>query len=617
MHDAAKLGRTTLNRWSRLFIVLSAALVLSACGGESDDGTPTSVTPTPAPAPSETPPTTPIANQAPEISGLPSSVADAGQDYSFVPAARDADNDFLEFSIVNKPGWAQFSVDTGALTGNPADTDVGESADITINVTDGRDTRSVGPFRILVRARDAVLPANNAAPAIAGTAPTSVDVAAPYSFSPDATDADGDRLTFSISNRPSWASFSTASGTLSGTPATKDIGNFSNIVISVSDGKVSTSLPAFAISVKGPDNNAPAASGTPMTSVQAGQAYSFQPTATDADGDALTWSAANKPSWATFSASTGRLTGTPAAADVGSYSNIRISVSDGKVSTSLAAFAITVKSAPNNAPKISGSPATTATVGAGYSFKPTASDSDGDTLGYSIQNRPSWASFATSTGTLSGTPTATGTFSNIIVSVSDGKTTASLPAFTITVGAGSASSNQAPKISGSPATTASVGSSYSFKPTASDVDGNSLAFSIQNKPSWATFSTSTGQLSGTPGAAGTFASIVISVSDGTTSATLPAFSIVVTSKTLGSASLSWAAPTENTDGTALTNLAGYRVVYGTNASSLNQTIEISNPSVTTYVVEQLAAGTWYFAVRAYTSAGNESSLSNVASKTIN
>ena len=50
---------------------------------------------------------------------------------------------------------------------------------------------------------------------------------------------------------------------------------------------------------------------------------------------------------------------------------------------------------------------------------------------------------------------------------------------------------------------------------------------------------------------------------------------------------------------------------------LNQTIEISNPSVTTYVVEQLAAGTWYFAVRAYTSAGNESSLSNVASKTIN
>lgn len=615
MHDARELGRTKLNRWSRLFIVLSAALVLSACGGESDDGTPTAVTPTPTP--SETPPTAPVENHAPEISGVPSSVADAGQDYSFVPKASDADNDFLEFSIVNKPGWAQFSVETGALTGNPADSDVGESADITINVTDGRDTRSVGPFRILVRARDAAPPASNAAPVIAGTPPTSVDVAAPYSFKPEASDADGDKLTFSISNRPSWASFSTASGTLSGTPATKNIGNFSNIVISVSDGKVSTSLPAFAISVKGPDNNAPAVSGTPMTSVQAGQAYSFQPTATDADGDALTWSVANKPSWATFSASTGRLTGTPAAADVGSYSNIRISVSDGKVSTSLATFAIAVQAAPNNAPRISGSPATTATVGTGYSFKPTASDADGDTLGYSIQNRPEWASFATSTGTLSGTPTAAGTFSNIIISVSDGKTTASLTPFTITVSGSSAPSNQAPKISGSPATSASVGSSYSFKPTASDADGNSLAFSIKNKPSWATFSTSTGQLSGTPDAAGTFANIVISVSDGTASTSLPAFSIVVTSKTLGSASLSWAAPTENTDGTALTNLAGYRIVYGTSASSLNQTIEISNPSVTTYLVDQLAAGTWYFAVKAYTSAGTESSLSNVASKTIN
>ena len=72
----------------------------------------------------------------------------AGQPYSFTPQASDADDDFLEFTIENKPTWAAFSAETGALTGTPADANVGESGDITISVTDGRDTRSVGPFNI-------------------------------------------------------------------------------------------------------------------------------------------------------------------------------------------------------------------------------------------------------------------------------------------------------------------------------------------------------------------------------------------------------------------------------------------------------------------------------------
>ena len=74
----------------------------------------------------------------------------------------------------------------------------------------------------------------------------------------------------------------------------------------------------------------------------AGQAYSFQPSASDPNGDTLTFSVTNLPAWATFNASTGRLTGTPSATDVATYSNISISVSDGQASASLNAFAITV-----------------------------------------------------------------------------------------------------------------------------------------------------------------------------------------------------------------------------------------------------------------------------------
>ena len=81
---------------------------------------------------------------------------------------------------------------------------------------------------------------------------------------------------------------------------------------------------------------------------------------------------------------------------------------------------------------------------------------------------------------------------------------------------------------------------------------------------------------------------------------MPAFSITVTAPTTnGSATLSWTPPTQNTDGSTITNLAGFRIQYGTSASALTQTIEVSNPGVATYVVTGLSSGTWYFAVRAY------------------
>lgn len=84
----------------------------------------------------------------------------------------------------------------------------------------------------------------------------------------------------------------------------------------------------------------------------------------------------------------------------------------------------------------------------------------------------------------------------------------------------------------------------------------------------------------------------------------------------GSATLRWNAPTLNTDGTPLTNLAGYTILYGTSATTLTQSISVNNPSVVTYVVDSLSDGPKYFAVKAFTSAGIESANSNVASKTI-
>ena len=87
----------------------------------------------------------------------------------------------------------------------------------------------------------------------------------------------------------------------------------------------------------------------------------------------------------------------------------------------------------------------------------------------------------------------------------------------------------APRIEGTPTPTAGIGAWYSFTPRASDADGDTLRFTIRNKPAWATFDPATGRLTGTPKDSGTFADITIRVTDGTFYRALPSFSIVVAS----------------------------------------------------------------------------------------
>jgi hypothetical protein len=599
---------------ARHAVVLFVAVSLAGCLDDKEEAEDPSQ---PTEQPTNEPPPPPPVNAAPEITGTPEPGVEAGKPYSFTPQASDADEDFLEFTIENKPTWAAFSAETGALTGTPTDADVGDTADITISVTDGRDTRSIGPFKIKIKPRNQP-PTANAPPTISGVPANAVTINQAYSFQPSASDPNNDTLRFVISNRPSWATFSTSTGRLSGTPAAANIGTYSNIVVSVNDGQASVALPAFSIQVRDIPNQPPTISGSPSGSATTGVAYSFTPSASDADKNPLTYSVANKPAWASFSTSTGRLNGTPATANVGIFANIVISVSDGRATASLPAFAINVQAPPNRAPTINGTPATSVTVGTAYSFTPSAADPDNDTLGYTIANKPAWAAFDTSTGRLSGTPTSqnVGAFSGIVITVSDGKLNASLTAFAITV---TAVANRAPTISGTPATSVAAGTAYNFQPSGADADGDTLTYTIQNKPAWATFNGSTGRLSGTPTttSAGVYPAIVISVTDTKDTVSLPAFSITVTAPTTnGSATLSWTPPTQNTDGTPINNLAGFRIQYGTSANALTQTIAVNNPGLATYVVSGLSSGNWFFSVRAYDGGGAESANSNVVSTTI-
>jgi hypothetical protein len=203
-----------------------------------------------------------------------------------------------------------------------------------------------------------------------------------------------------------------------------------------------------------------------------------------------------------------------------------------------------------------------------------------------------------------------------------GDSTAAAAASSSSGASGAVLSNAAPTIKGTAITTATVGTAYSFQPNASDPTHQPITFSIANKPAWAAFNAATGQLSGTPTASdvGTYAGILISATDGKNLVSLPAFAINVSSAVAsgsGSVNLSWVAPTENSDGTPLTDLKGYKIHYGTQSQAYTDEIAVDNPTVTTYLVSSLPAGQYFFAVTAYNATGQESSPSDEIAASLN
>ena len=469
-----------------------------------------------------------IINRPPVISGAPAAQVAEDSNYSFTPAVSDVDvYDTAAFSIVNAPSWASFDTTTGALTGTPDNDDVGVTSGIVITVTDSAGAQvSLAAFSITVGNI-------NDAPVITGTPAAQVDEDSNYSFTPSVSDVDaGDTAAFSIVNAPSWASFDTTTGTLTGTPDNDDVGVTSGIVITVTDSaSAQASLAAFSITV-GNTNDAPVITGTPAAQVDEDSNYSFTPSVSDVDaGDTAAFSVVNAPSWASFDTTTGALTGTPDNDDVGVTSGIVITVTDSaSAQASLAAFSITVGNI-NDAPVITGTPAAQVDEDSNYSFTPSVNDVDaGDTAAFSIVNAPSWASFDTTTGALTGTPfnADVNVTSGIVITVTDSAgAQASLAAFSITV----SNTNDAPVITGTPAAQVDEDSNYSFTPAVSDVDaGDTAAFSIVNAPSWASFDTTTGALTGTPVNAdvNVTSGIVITVTDSAgAQASLAAFSITV------------------------------------------------------------------------------------------
>ncbi|WDE11755.1 Ig-like domain-containing protein [Thalassomonas haliotis] len=277
-------------------------------------------------------------NQKPVVSPQSPNYSSYSSSQSIVASASASDSDGTIARV-------EFKLDSGSW-----------QADTTSPYSKNFGTLSVGSHKIYYRAKDndgaysastpyrnITITASNQKPVISPQSPnysrylTSQSIVA----SASASDNDGSitQVEFKLDSG-SWQADTSS-------PYRKDFGTLSAGTYTIyyrakDNGGSYSSTISHRFTVAGEVNKRPVIGGTPANTLTTGVAYLFTPTASDGDNDHLTFSVSNKPAWLTFNTSNGVLSGTPTASDVGTFSDIVITVSDGTASASLATFTIVV-----------------------------------------------------------------------------------------------------------------------------------------------------------------------------------------------------------------------------------------------------------------------------------
>ena len=242
------------------------------------------------------------------------------------------------------------------------------------------------------------LPDEQASIEITGTPSDFINEGSLYSFVPTVTTAANGTIVFSINNKPSWTTFNTSNGALTGTPSNTDVGVHSTITITATDDLASSSIGPFTIAVSAISSGSGIViSGSPNGSVNEESAYSFTPSITTPAVGTVVYSISNKPSWAIFNTSNGALTGIPDDANIGTDSNITITATDNIGTSDIGPFSITVN-AVNDPPVLADQTKSGLTFSSNVAFSVSASDVDSaaSTYVYNVVSAPTYGSIVIS-----------------------------------------------------------------------------------------------------------------------------------------------------------------------------------------------------------------------------
>ncbi|TKB70403.1 MAG: hypothetical protein E8D45_13255, partial [Nitrospira sp.] len=315
-----------------------------------------------------------------------------------------------------------------------------------------------------------IVPGANQPPTITSAPVTTATAGVPYTYDVDATDPNGDVLTYSLQMAPPGMTISSTTGVITWTPTVPQA-PFQGVVVRATDTGGLYDPQAFIITVNGP----PVILSTPILTAQAGVAYNYQVLATDVNGGSLTYSlVAPIPAGMTIDVTTGVISWLPTAGQAGA-NPVTVRVTDPTALFAPQVFTVTVTAA-NVAPVITSTAVLTGTVGVAYSYPVTATDANGDTITYSlVAGFPTGMTISPTTGLISWTPTAAQVGANAVTvrATDPGGLFAAQP-FTVTVAAAAA----APVITSTAVTTGTVGVAYSYDVNATDANGDTITYSL-------------------------------------------------------------------------------------------------------------------------------------------
>jgi ribosomal protein S6E (S10) len=425
-------------------------------------------------------------NDAPTIISSPVITATEDILYTYDVDATDIDSgDTLTYSLSAFPAGMTIDPVTGVISWTPVNGQVGINS-VTVDVSDGNGGSDSQPFTITVSN-------SNDPPTFMSTPVTTATEDAAYTYDVDASDIDGDTVTYSLSTYPAGMTIDNASGLITWTSTNAQVGS-NSVVVLISDGMGGSDTQSFSIDVTN-TNDAPSIISTPVTTATEDALYSYDVDATDVDsGDTLIYNLSAFPTGMTIDPNTGAIFWIPTNSQVG-VNSVTVVAADGNGSTDTQIFTITVANV-NDAPTFTSSPLITATEDTQYSYDADATDIDvGDTLSYSLTTNPAGMTIDPVTGSILWTPINNQVgMNNVVVVVADGNET-DTQSFTITV----ANTNDPPTITSIPITTATDDVLYFYDVDASDVDsGDTLTFSLTVFPTGMTIDPNSGIIDWTP-----------------------------------------------------------------------------------------------------------------------
>ncbi|NJN12163.1 MAG: hypothetical protein HC815_31065, partial [Richelia sp. RM1_1_1] len=513
-----------------------------------------------------------------------------GKQLQYQAKAQDLDGDIIIYEIVSNttnPRLADgvsINRNTGLVSWTPTNaqkggtfisglTGVVEPWQILIRATDGKGGEALQTLNLIV---DSARP--NSAPIITSTARTTTQLGNTYFYKIEATDADGDLLTYSLLSAPTGMTIN--NDVITWTPSANQFGS-AEVVLRVADNQGGSDTQSFTLNLSNfAVNRAPSITSAPNTVTNIEREYQYNLTGTDPDNDLLLWSLDQAPLGMVIDVTTGTLRWNPTANQIGEHT-VAVRLTDALGQYVGQEFTLNVTGV-NTAPQIVSTPITKATQNQRYTYTVIATDPENDALAYSIDSISRNKGITIdSNGVIQWTPTTSQVgLNNVEVTVGD--TQGGTASQTYGINVGTVATNNAPSITSTPVFVTGIGSTttYRYQVVATDPDaGDTLTYQLLSSPAGMSISSTTGLLTWTNPTAGTHQIVVGAVDRGGLGA---AQRFTLTARANSNPVISSTAPTTVIPGSTYVydikafDADGDRLTYSLDATSLGKGMTLDN-----------------------------------------